>query len=84
MKVVFYYIYICMNMIYCNWVYYEFNNNIYVYVCIYFIIYIFIDILRDLIKLYCDKDVGKFVIIVVFDCRGIELVDFFLRVSLSV
>lgn len=80
--VVFYYIYICMNMIYCNWVYYEFNNNI--YVCIYFIIYIFIDIIRDLIKLYCDKDVGKFVIIVVFDCRGIELVDFFLRVSLSV
>lgn len=79
---VFYYIHTCMNMTYCNWVYHEFNNNI--YVCTYFIIHILTDIIRDSIKPYCDKDVGKFATIVAFDCRGIEPVDFSPRVSLSV
>lgn len=35
-----------------------------------------IDIIREYIKPYCDKDVGTFATIVAFDCRGIEPVDF--------
>lgn len=79
---VFYYIHTCMNIWHIVTVYHEFNNNI--YVCTYFIIHILTDIIRDSIKPYCDKDVGKFATIVAFDCRGIEPVDFSPRVSLSV
>ncbi|XP_022344576.2 CXXC motif containing zinc binding protein-like [Crassostrea virginica] len=35
-----------------------------------------IDIVRDSLKPYSEKDVGKFSTVVIFDCRGIEPIDF--------
>ena len=39
------------------------------------------DIVRDSLKPYSEKDVGKFSTVVMFDCRGIEPIDFSPRVS---
>ena len=39
------------------------------------------DILRDTIKPYNAEDSNKFKTIVVFDCRGVEPIDFSPRVS---
>ncbi|XP_061166524.1 CXXC motif containing zinc binding protein-like [Saccostrea echinata] len=35
-----------------------------------------IDIMRDSLKPYCETDSGKFATVVVFDCRGLEPIDF--------
>lgn len=43
--------------------------------------FVFADILKDSIKPYRDTDSGRFATAVVFDCRGLEPIDFSPRVS---
>ena len=44
---------------------------------------LFSDILKDTIKPYTEDDSGHFKTVVVFDCRGVEPVDFSPRVGFT-